>query len=159
LKSIIKYQVDNQGDHIWTLGGGNDGAGGDNYAYIPLDDTSYYMIGTCDDAGAPATCTQADADTALTTGLSDAQTAAMQTAQSTPATAIDEATVYCVDLNPVVSAGYMATVPQDPTVGTAAVTGYYLVRKANGSLLLGSCEPEGEGAGGQGSVPEISVMR
>ncbi len=58
-----------------------------------------------------------------------------------------------------IGTNYLGTVPQDPKTGTAADTDYYIKRDANGSLAIGACEPEGEGAGGGGAAPVIEVVR
>ena len=64
----------------------------------------------------------------------------------------------CVDLRDIGS-DYLATVPQDPKVGTENHTGYYILKDSNGTLTVGACEPEGEGAGGGGVAPKIEVTR
>ena len=64
----------------------------------------------------------------------------------------------CVDLSSIGS-NYLATVPADPSSGTDAKTDYYLMKDANGAINVGSCDPEGEGAGGSGSAPTIELTR
>jgi prepilin-type N-terminal cleavage/methylation domain-containing protein len=54
---------------------------------------------------------------------------------------------------------YLASVPQDPTTGTAAETDYYISRAVNGTLIIGACDSEGEGAGGAGGSPAIQLSR
>ncbi len=63
----------------------------------------------------------------------------------------------CVDLTSI-GANYLATVPQDPKTGTAAMTGY-MISLESGSVSVYACDPEGEGAGGSGAPPEIKVTR
>ncbi|PIR47495.1 hypothetical protein COV06_03530 [Candidatus Uhrbacteria bacterium CG10_big_fil_rev_8_21_14_0_10_50_16] len=48
----------------------------------------------------------------------------------------------CVDLTALVTDGYLGSVPMDPSTGTAANTDYYLARNANGTIEVGSCDPE-----------------
>lgn len=64
----------------------------------------------------------------------------------------------CVNLS-ALPTSYLATVPMDPSTGTAANTDYYLERTSTGSLVVGACDPEGEGAGGSGTPPSIQVAR
>ena len=64
----------------------------------------------------------------------------------------------CVDLS-AIPAGYLAIIPQDPSSGSTGNTDYYVMRSAAGSLTVGSCDSEGEGAGGAGTPPAISVSR
>ncbi|MBL4693792.1 prepilin-type N-terminal cleavage/methylation domain-containing protein [Candidatus Gracilibacteria bacterium] len=64
----------------------------------------------------------------------------------------------CVNLASIGS-NYVADIPIDPATGTAAETDYYLSVDANGAITVGSCDPQGEGAGGTGSAPTISVTR
>jgi prepilin-type N-terminal cleavage/methylation domain-containing protein len=64
----------------------------------------------------------------------------------------------CADLSPLVSSGYLASVPIDTytTGASAAETRYYLVKYSNGTLMVGAC---GEEQGTKSSVPVISVTR
>lgn len=64
----------------------------------------------------------------------------------------------CVNLS-ALPQNYLGTVPMDPKTGTAANTDYYLSRGSNGTLTVGSCDPEGTGAGGGGAAPAIEVVR
>lgn len=64
----------------------------------------------------------------------------------------------CVDLS-AIGSNYLGAVPKDPSTGTDALTDYYLMKDANGSLTVGSCDPEGEGAGGTGTAPTLSLTR
>lgn len=64
----------------------------------------------------------------------------------------------CVDLSSIGS-NYLATVPVDPSTGTAALSDYYLLVDSNGAITVGSCDPEGEGAGGSGTAPTITLTR
>jgi len=64
----------------------------------------------------------------------------------------------CVDLSAVPD-NYLATVPYDPKTGAATATDYYLSKTALGSLVVGACDPEGEGASGSGSAPTIELVR
>jgi len=78
-----------------------------------ITDDEYHMIGENGDTGCDAGCT----------------------AQTTEAD--------CVDLADLVTEGYLASVPQDPSSGTADLTDYYLMRSANGTITVGACDPEG----------------
>lgn len=49
----------------------------------------------------------------------------------------------CADLTGLATAGYLGSVPMDPSSGTAAKTDYYVVRNANGTVQVGACDPEG----------------
>ena len=64
----------------------------------------------------------------------------------------------CVDIS-AIPQNYLASVPFDPKTGSAANSDYYLSRGALGTLIVGSCEPEGEGPGGSGVAPDIEVIR
>lgn len=64
----------------------------------------------------------------------------------------------CADLSALPS-NYLATVPKDPVSGTDDETDYYIMKDANGALTVGACDPEGEGAGGNGAAPEIELIR
>lgn len=64
----------------------------------------------------------------------------------------------CVDISSI-GTNYLAEVPLDPATGAATFSDYYLSVDANGAVTVGSCDPEGEGAGGGGSAPTIRVIR
>ena len=64
----------------------------------------------------------------------------------------------CLDLS-ALPANYLASVPVDPSTGTAANTDYYVSKSATGTLTVGACDAEGAGAGGNGAAPTISVSR
>lgn len=64
----------------------------------------------------------------------------------------------CLDLS-AVPTNYLASIPTDPSTGTAANTDYYVSKSATGSLTVGACDPEGEGAGGAGAAPTVQVSR
>jgi len=64
----------------------------------------------------------------------------------------------CIDFLDM-GANYLAIVPQDPKSGSESNTSYYFNRGSDGSFTVGACNPEGEGAGGGGAVPEIKVVR
>ena len=64
----------------------------------------------------------------------------------------------CVNLSGI-GTNYLAVVPYDPQFGTASETGYALRKDSNGAITIIACEPEGEGAGGAGTVPTISITR
>ncbi len=64
----------------------------------------------------------------------------------------------CVNLSGL-PANYLASIPVDPSTGTAANTDYYLSRSALGTLTVGACDAEGEGDGGSGTPPVIAVTR
>ncbi|MFH0819708.1 MAG: prepilin-type N-terminal cleavage/methylation domain-containing protein [bacterium] len=48
----------------------------------------------------------------------------------------------CVDLAGLVTDGYLGILPTDPQSGTAAQTGYYLMKSATGIITVGACEAE-----------------
>lgn len=52
----------------------------------------------------------------------------------------------CVDLTGLVTEGYLGSVPMDPSTGSAALTDYYMSKKANGTVEVGACDPEGGAA-------------
>lgn len=64
----------------------------------------------------------------------------------------------CVDLS-AIGTNYLGAVPTDPRTGTAAKTDYYLMKGASGGLTVGACDPEGEGSGGTGAAPAITLTR
>lgn len=64
----------------------------------------------------------------------------------------------CVDLSGIGS-NYLGAVPADPNTGTAAETDYYILKDANGAITVGACDPEGEGAGGAGAAPTVTLTR
>jgi len=47
-----------------------------------------------------------------------------------------------LDLTALVTGGYLASVPMDPSAGTAAKTLYYAVKNSNGTVAVGACTPE-----------------
>ena len=51
---------------------------------------------------------------------------------------------------------YLASIPFDPSTGSANETRYY-INSANGIVTVGACDAEGEAAGGGGTAPAISV--
>ncbi len=81
--------------------------------------------------------------------LANTTTAMIGTTTSTCAAA---STTASVDLSALVTGGYLASIPMDPSNGTAAATGYYIVKYANGTVKIGACAPEHTPAG-------ISVAR
>lgn len=48
----------------------------------------------------------------------------------------------CADLTGLTTAGQLPSVPLDPSIGTAAKTGYYIMRASTGVLTVGACAPE-----------------
>ncbi|MFH0779394.1 MAG: prepilin-type N-terminal cleavage/methylation domain-containing protein [Parcubacteria group bacterium] len=48
----------------------------------------------------------------------------------------------CADLTGLATAGQIATIPTDPSTGTAAKTDYYILRASTGVLTIGACDPE-----------------
>lgn len=48
----------------------------------------------------------------------------------------------CLDLSTPLVDEYLASIPLDPSSGTAANTDYYLNRTTSGRLLVGACDPE-----------------
>jgi prepilin-type N-terminal cleavage/methylation domain-containing protein len=73
-------------------------------------------------------------------------------------TAIGDTAIACLDLSDI-GGNYLNTIPRDPKIGTDARTWYYLMKGSNGTLTVGACEPEGEGAGGGGTAPKIEATR
>lgn len=49
----------------------------------------------------------------------------------------------CLDLSGLVTEGYVSSIPQDPSSGTAAETDYYLYKSSDGFVEVGACDPEG----------------
>jgi len=64
----------------------------------------------------------------------------------------------CTDLEDM-GANYLAVVPYDPKDGNDNNTQYYLLKASDGSITVGACGAEGEGSGGAGTPPTISVTR
>ncbi len=60
-------------------------------------------------------------------------------------------------------APYLKKFPKDPITGVATLTGsvvnsrYYVNVDANSIITVGSCDPEGQGAGGSGTPPTIET--
>lgn len=54
-------------------------------------------------------------------------------------------------------ATYIPRVPRDPLNGSANNTRYYVNRDANGVIIVGACDEEGEGSGGGGTPPAVEV--
>lgn len=52
----------------------------------------------------------------------------------------------CADLTGLVTEGYLGSVPMDPSTGAATKTDYYISKKANGTVEVGACDPEGGAA-------------
>lgn len=52
-------------------------------------------------------------------------------------------TTACVDLTGLVTNGYLANVPSDPSSGSAAITGYSLKRKGN-TVIVSACAAEND---------------
>lgn len=48
----------------------------------------------------------------------------------------------CADLSGLVTEGYIAAIPFDPSTGTAAKTDYYITRASTGAITIGACDPE-----------------
>lgn len=66
--------------------------------------------------------------------------------------------INCIDLTNIGS-NYLADIPKDPLSGTDVKTDYYISVDSNGAVTVGSCDPEGTGAGGTGAVPTIRLSR
>jgi len=64
----------------------------------------------------------------------------------------------CIDLGDLGSE-YLAVIPVDPKSGDQDFTGYFIHKDSNGAITIGACEPEGEGPGGGGTPPAISITR
>ncbi len=54
---------------------------------------------------------------------------------------------------------YMKKIPYDPKTGTERNSRYYVNKDEYGLISVGACDSEGEGAGGQGEVPNIELTR
>lgn len=54
-------------------------------------------------------------------------------------------------------AGYLPRMPRDPLNGSTDNTRYYANVDANGNVIIGACDEEGEAAGGGGTPPVIEV--
>jgi len=54
---------------------------------------------------------------------------------------------------------YLKKIPQDPTTGSPANAKYYVNKDANGFVVVGSCDPQGEAFGGGGTAPVIEYSR
>jgi len=54
---------------------------------------------------------------------------------------------------------YLKNIPEDPKTGDSADTRYYINIDDDGFIIVGTCDEEGEGAGGGGTPPAISVSR
>lgn len=48
----------------------------------------------------------------------------------------------CADLTGLVTAGYLGSVPMDPSTGTAAQTDYSIKRNTSGTLTVSACDAE-----------------
>lgn len=48
----------------------------------------------------------------------------------------------CADLAGLVAAGYLGSVPMDPSTGTAEETDYSITRNATGTLVVSACDAE-----------------
>ncbi|MCH8987138.1 prepilin-type N-terminal cleavage/methylation domain-containing protein [Patescibacteria group bacterium] len=57
----------------------------------------------------------------------------------------------CTNLTALVTSGHIASIPLDPSGGTADKTDYYIQKTATGAITIGACDPEGGNA--------ISVQR
>ena len=57
----------------------------------------------------------------------------------------------CLDLSSALVDAYLASIPLDPSTGTAANTDYYINRTGNSRITVGSCDPE--------NATSISVSR
>lgn len=64
----------------------------------------------------------------------------------------------CVDIS-ALPKNYLGAIPKDPKTGTDANADYYISRGTLGTLTVGACDSEGEGAGGSGTPPVIEVVR
>ena len=52
----------------------------------------------------------------------------------------------CADLSGLVTEGYIAAIPKDPSTGTDAKTDYYITKSSAGAITIGACDPEGGSA-------------
>lgn len=125
LDAVVKYQVDNDGDHHSEVSAITAG--------------EYVIVGTTDD------------DDGLCTSEASASAACSNTTTGS-------GTADCVDLTQL-GTNYLADLPNDPSNGSDADTSYYISRASNNTITIGSCDEEGEGAGGAGSAPVIEKSR
>jgi Tfp pilus assembly protein PilE len=65
----------------------------------------------------------------------------------------------CLDVTKWGAGQYVTSLPIDPLVGTTELTQYYYRQPGDGSIIVGACNPEGEGANGAGRVPKIELRR
>lgn len=54
---------------------------------------------------------------------------------------------------------YLKKLPKDPVTGTTTTAQYYINKDANGFVVVGACDPQGESFGGSGTPPVIEVSR
>lgn len=52
----------------------------------------------------------------------------------------------CANLAGLVTGGYLADVPFDPSTGSSSTADYYISRSSGGQITIGSCDPEGSSA-------------
>ncbi len=64
----------------------------------------------------------------------------------------------CVDLS-AIGSNYLASVPYDPKDGTVSLTTYAIKIDTNGAITVAACNSEGEGSGGDGTPPTITISR
>ncbi|MBU2524844.1 prepilin-type N-terminal cleavage/methylation domain-containing protein [Patescibacteria group bacterium] len=64
----------------------------------------------------------------------------------------------CIDLTGLPS-NYLSTIPVDPKDGTGEKSDYYIRVDSLGAVIVGACDPEGEGVNGSGDAPLIEVSR
>lgn len=90
---------------------------------------------TVDNAGIlPANLASATAGNYYVLGTAASGCNTTCTAQTTQAA--------CLDLTADLVDAYLASMPFDPSSGTAANTDYYIRKTANGRILVGACDPE-----------------
>jgi prepilin-type N-terminal cleavage/methylation domain-containing protein len=64
----------------------------------------------------------------------------------------------CIDLSEIGS-NYLAVILVDPKESTEEKTGYAILKDVNGAITIIACNAEGEGAGGLGEAPIMTVTR
>lgn len=134
LEAIKKDQADDGGTYIGAVSG--------------ITDDRYVIIGT--DTNDDGLCAE---ETTASAACANTQT--------------DTGTADCADIIDANGTGgghglaayYLASVPYDPSTGSATDTQYWIFKSADGYITIGACDEEAEGAGGGGTTPTIELTR
>lgn len=147
LKSVKKYQVDNDGELPGNLDVGGAGTN-------PLAAGDYVLIGAGTDNLA---CRDGSSDY---TSAATLCTAADSPAAGSGVAGEDDCINFASGGNTALATNYLSGTPVDPgSSGTDDYSQYYISVDANGAVIVGSCDEEGEAAGGGGTAPTIEVSR